>query len=69
MLTKIDYILSCKEKLNKFQKVNVILFTFFDLRLHLGFNSKYRKKSNYLENPHAQRHSQTTLRSKRKQNI
>lgn len=53
MLIKLDYILGCKEKLNNFQKVNVTLFTFFDLTLHLGFNNKYRKKSNHLENPHA----------------
>lgn len=53
MLIKLDYILGCKEKLNNFQKVNVTLFTFFDLTLHLGFNNKYRKKSSHLENPHA----------------
>lgn len=39
MLTKIDYTLDCKEKLSKFQNVNVILATLFDLTLHLGFNN------------------------------
>lgn len=64
IFTKMDYILDCKGKFNRLKKLNVILFTFFDLILHGRFNNKYRKKANHLGNTHlyTYTHSQATFR-------
>lgn len=58
-------ILDCKKKFNKLQKVNMVLSIFFDLILHVGFNNKYRKKSNHSENTHmhSYTHSQEKTRN------
>lgn len=69
MLTKIDYTLDCKENLSKFQKVNVILATFFDLTSHLGFNNMERSPT---ISKHAHVHTHTSnvqVKEKTKKNL